>query len=106
MVMAQLTTKRMVMAQLTTKRMVMAQLTTKRMVMSQLTTKPVMECKFMSNNSQLVTLDNKATLTVLRLLLGLTHCFSQFSSEIINVLVKTNSTSARKKYLCFLIRSL
>jgi len=67
------------------------------MVMAKLTTHPIRECTFMSNNSQFATLDNKTTLTVLRMLLGLTHCISQFSSVVCTVLAKTSSHIARQK---------
>ena len=51
----------------------------------------------MSNKSQLATLDNKTTFTVLRMILGLTHCISQFSSEARTVLANTDSHTARQK---------
>jgi hypothetical protein len=67
------------------------------MVMAKLTTHPIMERTFMSNNSQLATLDNKTTLTVLRMFLGLTRCISQLNSEVRTVLAKTDSHTARQK---------
>jgi hypothetical protein len=62
------------------------------------TTDPIITCTFMSNNSQLATLNNKTTLTALRKLLGLAHCSSQFNSKVCRVFVKTNSHSAHQKY--------
>ena len=51
----------------------------------------------MSSNSQLATLDNKTTLTLLRMFLGLTQCTSQLNSKVCTVFAKLTVLQLAKK---------